>query len=209
MSVDTTDTAGTATVLEVTDAALDQVLDLRAAEDESDTLGLRIAVTGVAGADYAYDLSFEPVADAEPADSVMSQGDLPVIVPADSIDSLRGAVLDLPATAGQSGLVLRNPNKPDPLGVGDVELTGDIAEKVTQLLEEHVNPALASHGGFAALAGVDGDTVRITMGGGCQGCAISAVTLREGIDRAIREAIPEVREVIDATDHDAGENPYY
>lgn len=209
MTVDATDTAGTATVLEVTDAALDQILDLRAAEDEPDSLGLRVAVTGVAGADFAYDLSFEPTADAEPDDSVTTQGDLPVLIPADSIDSLRGAVLDLPAAEGQGGLVLRNPNKPDPLGLGDVELTGDIAEKVTQLLEGHINPSLAAHGGFASLVGVDGDTVRITMGGGCQGCAISAVTLREGIERAIREAIPEVAEVVDMTDHDAGENPYY
>ena len=209
MTVDATDTAGTATVLEVTDAALDQILDLRAAEDEPDSLGLRVAVTGVAGADFAYDLSFEPTADAEPDDSVTTQGDLPVLIPADSIDSLRGAVLDLPAAEGQGGLVLRNPNKPDPLGLGDVELSGDIAEKVTQLLEGHINPSLAAHGGFASLVGVDGDTVRITMGGGCQGCAISAVTLREGIERAIREAIPEVAEVVDMTDHDAGENPYY
>jgi Fe/S biogenesis protein NfuA len=57
--------------------------------------------------------------------------------------------------------------------------------------------------------GVEGTKVFLTMGGGCQGCAMSAATLREGIQTAIKEAIPEVTEIIDATDHDAGENPYY
>ena len=78
-----------------------------------------------------------------------------------------------------------------------------------QLLEQPINPSLASHGGFASLVGVEDTKVFLTMGGGCQGCAMSAATLREGIQVAIKEAIPEVTEVIDATDHDAGENPFY
>jgi len=65
------------------------------------------------------------------------------------------------------------------------------------------------HGGFAALDRVEDDVVFVTMGGGCQGCAVSAMTLREGIARSIKEAIPEVSEVIDTTDHALGENPYY
>ena len=73
-----------------------------------------------------------------------------------------------------------------------------------------INPALASHGGYASLVEVQGDdTVVVTMGGGCQGCAMSQATLSDGIKRAIMEAIPEVSEVIDVTDHDAGENPYF
>jgi Fe/S biogenesis protein NfuA len=80
---------------------------------------------------------------------------------------------------------------------------------VRQLLDGQINPALAMHGGFAALDHVEGTVVYVTMGGGCQGCAVSAMTLREGISRSIREAIPEVSEVIDTTDHSMGENPYY
>ncbi len=151
--------------------------------------------------------------DAAAADAIHTEGGLAVIVPDGSVDELRDATLDLPTTPGQGGLVLRNPNKPDPLagrpGGGDLELTGDIAEKVTQLLEAQINPALASHGGFAELVGVEGDDVYITMGGGCQGCAVSAMTLREGIERSIHENIPEVGKVVDSTDHEAGENPFY
>jgi Fe/S biogenesis protein NfuA len=91
----------------------------------------------------------------------------------------------------------------------DLELTGDIADKVQVLLAEAINPGLAAHGGFASLVGVDDDRVFLTMGGGCQGCSLSQATMVQGIATAIKEAIPEVREVVDATDHTAGENPFY
>lgn len=198
-------------VLIVTEPARDKILELRSQEDEPDSLGLRIEVTGVQGVEYTYDLTFDPVADADEAigDVIDKQGDLPVIVPADSVDALRGATLDLPSTGGQQGLVLRNPNRPDPLAGAHIELSGTIEEKVRQLLDGQINPSLAMHGGFTALDRVEEDKVFVTMGGGCQGCAVSAMTLREGIARAIREAIPEVSEVVDVTDHALGENPYY
>lgn len=198
-------------VLIVTSPARDKILELRAQEDEPETLGLRIEVTGVQGVEYTYDLTFDPVAEADEAagDVIETAGDLPVIIPVDSIDSLRGATLDLPSSGNQQGLVLRNPNRPDPLSGMHIELSGTPEEKVRQLLDGQINPALAMHGGYAALDRVEGDIAYVTMGGGCQGCAVSAMTLREGISRSIKEAIPEVSEVIDITDHALGENPYY
>jgi Fe/S biogenesis protein NfuA len=198
-------------VLTVTEPARDKILELRAQEDDPDTLGLRIEVTGVQGVEFTYDLSFDPLSEADEAsgDVVEAIGELPVIIPGDSIDSLRGATLDLPSTGGQAGLVLRNPNRPDPLAGAHIELSGSMEDKVRQLLDGQINPSLAMHGGFAALERVEEDVVYVTMGGGCQGCAVSAMTLREGIARSIKEAIPEVRDVVDTTDHAQGENPYY
>ena len=198
-------------MLIVTAPARDKILELRAQEDEPETLGLRIEVTGVQGVEYTYDLTFDPVAEADEAagDVVETAGDLPVIIPVDSIDSLRGATLDLPSSGNQQGLVLRNPNRPDPLSGMHIELSGTPEEKVRQLLDGQINPALAMHGGYAALDRVEGDVAYVTMGGGCQGCAVSAMTLREGIARSLKEAVPEVSEVIDITDHALGENPYY
>jgi Fe/S biogenesis protein NfuA len=198
-------------VLIVTDPARDKILELRAQEDDPETLGLRIEVTGVQGVEYTYDLSFDPLTGADEAagDLVEAAGDLPVIIPGDSVDPLRGATLDLPSTGGQAGLVLRNPNRPDPLAGAHIELSGSVEDKVRQLLDGQINPSLAMHGGFAALERVEDDVVYVTMGGGCQGCAVSAMTLREGISRSIKEAIPEVQEVVDTTDHAMGENPYY
>lgn len=205
--------------LTVTESALAQVLDILAAEDHPERLALRIAVTGTRGAEYAYDLAFDELDEAADDDLIYEQGDLKVVIPADSVDPLWGATLDLPSTEGQGGLVIRNPNRPDPLTGGlEVELSGTIEERVQQLLTQQINPALAAHGGFAGLVELiegpegpesHGAKVVITMGGGCQGCAVSAVTLRDGIQKAILEHIPEVVEVLDATDHDAGENPFY
>ena len=78
-----------------------------------------------------------------------------------------------------------------------------------QLLDQQVNPALASHGGVATLVKVEGSAAHIAMGGGRQGCAVSAMTLRDGIESAILANIPEITEVVDTTDHAAGENPFY
>src|SRR6266545_1079640 len=200
----------TDTIVRVTDNALAKILELRAAEDEPDGLALRIEITGTQGRDFTYDLAFEPVAESDDDDLIHEQDGLPIVVPAASADNLRGAVLDLPTKADQGGLVLRNPNRPSTPALGDpIELKGTPAEKVRQLLEQQVNPAIAVHGGFATLERVEGNTAYIGMGGGCQGCALSAMTLREGIQTAILEAAPEITEVVDTTDHGAGENPFY
>jgi len=197
-------------IITVTEQALAKILELRAAEDDPDGLGLRIEVTGVRGADFTYDLSFEPLEERADGDVVQDQNGLPIVVPADSIDNLLGATLDLPSNADQGGLVLRNPNRPSIPRLGDpIELTGTTEEKVRQLLDQQVNPAIAAHGGYASVVKVEDSSAYITMGGGCQGCAMSAMTLREGIESAILEAIPEITEVVDTTDHSVGENPYY
>lgn len=213
MSVDTTDATPDAAeeqVLRITDAALIKVLEARDGEDDPQTLALRIEVTGASGPEYTYDLAFEPIDDAQPDDHRQTVDDLTVVIPADSVERMRGATLDLPAASGQAGLVIRNPNRPNPLlEAKDLTLEGDTAEKVQQLLVEAINPSLAAHGGFASLVGVDGSTVYLTMGGGCQGCSLSQATMVEGIASAIRESIPEITEIVDATDHSLGENPFY
>ena len=198
-------------VLTITDAALEKIFEIRGDEEEPDGLGLRIEITGVRGIDYVYDLSFEELADADPDDETVTISGLVVMMPPATIPLLQGATLDLPSIPGQSGLVIRNPNRPNPLGdIGKLELSGDLAEKVTQLLDQRINPALAAHGGYAALVGVDDDNkVYVSMGGGCQGCSMSAATLQEGIRRGIMEALPEVADVVDATDHASGASPYY
>jgi Fe/S biogenesis protein NfuA len=197
-------------IITVTEQALAKILELRSAEDDPDSLGLHIEVTGVRGADFTYDLSFEPLDERAEDDVVHEQNGLPVVVPAESVDKLVGATLDLPSNADQGGLVLRNPNRPLVPSLGDpIELSGTTEEKVRQLLDQQVNPAIAAHGGFASVVKVEDDKAFITMGGGCQGCALSAMTLRQGIESAILSAIPEITEVVDTTDHSVGENPYY
>ena len=197
-------------VIGVSAEALAMVIEVRANEDHADTLGLRISITGTAGVDYAYDLAFVGPDEFADDDRKWEIEGLTMLVPEESVDRLTGATLDMPANASQGGLVIRNPNRPNPLGdITDLELTGEIPERIEQLLEQRINPALASHGGFATLVGVKESTAYVTMGGGCQGCSMSQATLTEGIQKAIVEAIPEITGVVDSTDHSSGDNPFY
>ena len=201
-----------APVLGVSGEAPATVLEVRASEDDPAGTALRVEITGSNMTEFQYALELTAVSDAADDDSVYTQGDhgeLTVIIPANSIENMQGSVLDVPANAGAGGLVIRNPNQPNPLAGLDLELEGELPQKVQAVLDQAVNPALASHGGFASLAGVDGSKVFVTMGGGCQGCAASALTLQEGIKTMLMDALPEISEVLDATDHSAGENPFY
>ena len=196
-------------ILTVTEAARRLVLDMRAGEPDGDDLALRIDVTGIGegGREFAYELMFEPVADAREGDDVGHSGDLPVLIPADAVDKLRGATLD---HTDDAGLVIRNPNRPSPtITAGPVELSGTVEEKLQTLLDQEINPSLAMHGGFAGLDRVEGDVAYITMGGGCQGCGLAKLTLADGIKATIEDRIPEIREVVDVTDHASGENPFF
>jgi Fe/S biogenesis protein NfuA len=87
--------------------------------------------------------------------------------------------------------------------------TDDLRARVQELIDTMINPAVAGHGGFVELVDVQDDRVYLQMGGGCQGCGMSDVTLKAGIERLIKEEIPEVGEVVDTTDHSSGSNPYY
>ncbi len=203
-----TDTRTALPVVTVTERARATVLGLRDAEPEGEALALRIEITGEAVAEYVYELTFEPVGDAGPDDVVGFSGELPVMVPAGSVDRLRGATLD---EADGTGLVLRNPNRPTrslaPGGPSYEE--GTVEHRIQSLLDVEINPMLASHGGFTTLERVEGDVAYMFMGGGCQGCGLAKLTLTEGIKATIEKEIDEIREVIDITDHTAGENPFY
>ena len=83
------------------------------------------------------------------------------------------------------------------------------AEQVQELLDDMINPAIASHGGYIRLLGIEDDRVMVEMGGGCQGCGAASLTLKAGVERMLKEELAWLAEVVDSTDHSAGTNPYY
>lgn len=200
-------------VLTVTGEAMETVLAARAGESTPERLALFVEVSGESGGSYTYDIWFEAAADAAPDDEVEAHGQLLIVVPRASVDRLRGATLDV----GADGLVLLNPNTPNapvspagppPESYGD--LTGPLAVAVLEVLEQEVNPQIATHGGRADLAGVDAEGVAyVLLSGGCQGCGLAAVTLSQGISVAIQEAVPGITQIVDVTAHASGSNPYY
>ena len=88
-------------------------------------------------------------------------------------------------------------------------MADELRAKVQALIETMINPAVAGHGGFVELIDVQENRVYLQMGGGCQGCGAADVTLKSGIEKLIKEELPEVVEVLDTTDHASGSNPYY
>ena len=198
-------------LIQLTDTALEKVKGFRTGVDDPESQAMWIEVTGVHRGEFTYDLSLKPLAAAASEDAVEHVDGLPLVVPAHDAEAVRGATIDWSDDLMRGGLVVSNPNKPSPVvetPTGD-GLTGDVAERVAQVIERNINPAIAMHGGMARLVGVEGDTAYVRLGGGCQGCGMAGVTLDQGIESAILSAVPEVRRVVDVTDHAAGENPYF
>lgn len=94
-------------------------------------------------------------------------------------------------------------------GPAPLPATGDLAERVRRVLEDEVNPAIAAHRGHVALAGVVDGRVQLRLEGGCQGCSLAEVTVRQGIERLLRARFGEIVAVVDVTDHEAGRDPFY
>ena len=187
-------------------------------EPESATLALWLEVRGVQDGSFVYDLYFQATSDADEGDVRHAQGDVEVVVPAGSVERLRGARLEW-SEEGGGGLVLVNPNSPTaeeaapnvPPEVLAKGIDGVLARRVIAVLEQSVNPAIASHGGRADLVALNDDdgTAYLRLSGGCQGCAMSQMTLRQGIETALLEEVPELTKILDVTDHGSGENPFY
>ncbi len=206
----------TSSIITITPNALSELAALRDTEPDADRLGLRLEIISQPGEDFKYDLSFDVVTKAAFTDEVRTHTaadddqqvtTLKVIIPGASLDLLEGATLDHTSSAG---LIIRNPNKPQAPTVEGLVHDDSLSAEVEALVTTEVNPALAAHGGFVTYVGHDNEgTAYLTMGGGCQGCSMSRMTMLEGVQTMIVEALPAIERVRDLTDHTSGENPYY
>ncbi|HWB88605.1 MAG TPA: NifU family protein [Acidimicrobiia bacterium] len=195
------------TVLSIAEDALSMILQLRDNEEGEGEFALSIEVTGFRGPQFSYELAFVPLEDKAENWVLERHGDLAVIFPKADVGKLDGAALELT----DQGLAMNNPNSPAPptISAPAGDLTGPLVERVQQVIKEQVNPAIAAHGGGAELVSVDGTIAYLRLFGGCQGCGLAQVTLKQGIERILLESIPELSQVVDVTDHASGEDPYY
>ena len=202
-------------VLSLSDAALAKVLKLRAEEPDAESLALWVEISGAGGGAYSYDVYFQTAKDAQPDDWTGLQDGLTIVVPVDSAPRMVGSVLDVNRDLLAGGLSIRNPNRPpapaaSPAMYGPPpDLSGDVAQRVIQVLDHQVNPSIAAHGGRADLVAVEDGTAYLRLSGGCAGCGMAAVTLSQGIEVAITGSVPEIGRIVDVTDHAAGTNPYF
>lgn len=137
-----------------------------------------------------------------------------VLVSEDAITVAKSTDDEWQAMGKQIGSVLRaliisgEPLIPDDFKM-EIPVVGDLFRQMQQIVETKINPGIASHGGRMELVDIKGTSVYIRMSGGCLGCGAASITLKQGIERTIRSSFPEVTEIIDISDHSAGENPYY
>ena len=196
-------------VLTIASDAVDMIISLRDQEPGDQEYGLSIEVSGIRGAQFQYELSFVPVEDQAETQIREDHNGLAILIPEHDVAKLSGASLELTP----QGLAMNNPNLPQSPTMAATEprgdLTGPLAEKISIVLTESINPAIAMHGGMAELVSVDGTVAFLRLSGGCQGCGMAQVTLRQGIERILIESIPEISEVVDVTDHASGSDPYY
>jgi Fe/S biogenesis protein NfuA len=199
-------------MLGITDAAYDKVMGFLLREAEPERQAMWLEVTGTAANQWTCSLALKPLDAAAPYDAVIRHRDLAIVVPECDFDKVRGATIDwLDDPFGAHGLRVDNPNTPSP-AIGappPADLSGDVPQRVIQVLDKQVNPTIAAHGGRAELVAVEQGTAYLRLGGGCQGCAMATVTLSQGIEAAIIQAVPEITSVVDVTDHQSGTNPYF
>ena len=199
-------------MLAITDAAYDKVMGFLLREAEPERQAMWLEVTGTAANQWTCSLALKPLDAAAPYDAVIRHRDLAIVVPECDFEKVRGATIDwLDDPFGGGGLRVDNPNTPSP-AIGappPADLSGDVPQRVIQVLDQQVNPSIAAHGGRAELVAIEQGTAYLRLGGGCQGCAMATVTLSQGIETAIIQAVPEITSVVDVTDHQSGTNPYF
>jgi Fe/S biogenesis protein NfuA len=194
-------------ILSIAGDALDMIRQLRDQEPGDGEFALSIEVTGFRGPQFSYELAFMALADKKDGWVEERHDGLAVIYPGDDREKLDGAALELT----DQGLVMNNPNSPDTpaMSAPSGDLEGPLVDQVQQVITEQVNPAIAAHGGGAELVSVDGTIAYLRLFGGCQGCGLAQVTLKQGIERILLESIDELTQVVDVTDHASGDDPYY
>lgn len=161
---------------------------------------LRVRVLARDGPRFRYEIALEDPRERSADDLAVESDGLTVVVDPASATDLAGATIELDPAITGGGLRIENPNEgwQDP-----------IARAVQNVLDRQINPGVGSHGGQVTLVDVKEGTAFMRFGGGCQGCAAVDVTLKHGVETAIRNAVPAIQAIVDVTDHDAGANPYY
>lgn len=184
-------------LLTVTSAALLKIDAVRKSTGRPEDL-LRIGIKGRRGATFEYEFVLVGPVGQQPDDVAIDHPGLRVLVDPRSVELLRGTTVDVDPTDGS--IDIANPNE----GWKD-----ELAQRAQKVLDTEINPGVQLHGGLVTLLEVKDGAAYIEMGGGCQGCGMKDVTLRQGIEGAFKRSVPGITRIIDTTDHAAGTNPYY
>lgn len=191
-------------MLTITDNAQNKFREVLAAENRQGQ-GIRMtAKRGMSPFSVDYGLSFVEPGQDHPADKVFDFDGFKVYIDPQSFPLVEDATVDYVHGLSESGFKITNPRMSAP-----PVPTGPLAEKIQHIIETRINPAIRAHGGVVSLVDVKDKIAYLRFGGGCHGCGMVDVTLKQGVQVMIKEAVPEIEAVMDITDHASGKNPYY
>jgi len=192
-------------MIEITQSAQEYFQRLIIQQDD-EGLALRLSVNHAGTPGAACDLQFCPRSQSLPDDLELEFTGFSLFVAKASVSWLEKAQIDFEEDSTGGQLTIKAP------GIKGSEPSADatLEARVGWLLETEINPSLASHGGRVSLVEITGEKeVVLQFGGGCHGCGMADVTLKQGIEQTLKRNIPEITAVLDATDHRSGTNPYY
>jgi Fe/S biogenesis protein NfuA len=193
-------------LLTLSTAAQEHFSALLAKEADSGVLNLRISVSdpGTSKADVG--ITFCPAGDEEDSDLEISYANFSLFVDKKSTSALHEAVIDYKTNELGGQLSVKAPYIKGAAPAVDAPLE----QRVQYIIDNEINPNLSSHGGFVSLVSIDDNKeVVLRFGGGCHGCGMADVTLKNGIEKSLMQQCPDITAVRDVTDHTVGENPYY
>ena len=161
-----------------------------------------------------FELTLVGMEERRPDEREVDVGGFSVLLADADGPALEDAVIDFVERVNESGFEVRtraasHVSKKGEAASAEGNPSGALADRVREVLDRQVNPGIAAHGGSIALVDVKDTEVYLEMSGGCQGCAMSRLTLRQGVERMLRQAVPEITAVHDVTDHAEGANPYF
>ncbi len=185
-------------MLTFTEAAQERIRAILRSKGQ-EGFAVRLRITGRDTESFIYEFRTVEEATRRPDDLIIACEGFNVFIDAESAPHLEGAVVDF-GGLGSGGFKIDNPNP---------VWTDETARRVAAVIAEQINPALAIHSGSVTLVDVRDNVAYIRMQGGCQGCGLAGVTLRQGIERQIKQQVPQIAAVVDVTRHDEGKTPYY
>ena len=194
-------------VLEVTPTAVDKIAEIIASRKKG-PLAVRVSLRGqLPGGGFQSEFKFCAPEEKTENDLIQDVGPFQFYIDKATANIIEGAKVDYDESRYDAGFNIAYPNTGSE-GLSK-EWDDPISQSVQDAIDQHINPALAGHGGWVVLLEVKDDTAFIEMGGGCHGCALSTMTLKTGIERLVKEHVPQIQAVLDRTDHAGGTNPYY
>lgn len=166
-----------------------------------DCAGIRVRAHKVGNYTFRYEFQLVREPDLNDDDVAVDGGGFKAHVDPETAENMKDATVDFITEGGEAGFKIDNP-------AAFPDWDDPIARKVQLVIDSRLLPSLSSHGGFIELSRVEGDTAYIILGGGCQGCAGAQATMKQGVESIILQDVPEIKHVVDETDHGGGEAPY-